>query len=281
MRATELSFLIEPQNGISADLTSRNYVRNVKVDGPYGEDLKLHDYETVILVAKGIGIAGLIPYTRSLTYRRLNTDKDYDTYRRGLITRKIDLYWVLDDNSEQQWVHEWFNKLRGKDSKNLILNCSCFFPHKKSEAPPVPPNSHWKFSYEKQAIPAIEDLIVKQLSRSAGRTKIAGNLSKLLACGTSRFVETFRNITIQTMGQYQGIEFAEVEYQPKDTKRKQRPLHHVEMGPMHSSATLKSWESPKGRLEEITGSNASTLEEDDEGNVHSDERKEIATKEIV
>ena len=89
------------------------------IDGPYGKDHHLEDYETVILVAKGIGIAGILPYVRHMTYRRVSKDKDFEAYRRGLITRKIDVFWVLGDNYEEDWVSEWLSELQKRDSEKV------------------------------------------------------------------------------------------------------------------------------------------------------------------
>lgn len=120
MRATEISFLIEPSSGLSSKLIGRDSLRKVVMDGPYGKNLRLEDFETVILVAKGIGIAGIIPYVRSLTYRRVNKDKHHESYRRGMITRKIDLYWVLEDNCQEEWVPDWLVDLKMRDSENVV-----------------------------------------------------------------------------------------------------------------------------------------------------------------
>jgi len=119
MRATELCFLIQPQNGISSELIARNSLRKVIIDGPYGKDHHLEDYETVILVAKGIGIAGILPYIRHMTYRRASKDKENEVYRRGLITRKIDVYWVMENNCEEEWISKWISELQTRDSEKV------------------------------------------------------------------------------------------------------------------------------------------------------------------
>jgi predicted ferric reductase len=121
LRAMSLSFLIQPQSGISAELMAMNWVKRVTVDGPYGKNLQLETYETVILIAKGIGIAGIISHIRHMTYRRASEDKDHETYRRGLITRKIDVYWVMEDNCQEDWISEWIIELHERDSKRVSL----------------------------------------------------------------------------------------------------------------------------------------------------------------
>jgi len=70
----ELSFLIKPQRGISAELLIKNSVRTVIIDGLYGKNLHLKNYKTVILITKGISIAGILLYVRHMTYRKVNKD---------------------------------------------------------------------------------------------------------------------------------------------------------------------------------------------------------------
>jgi NAD(P)H-flavin reductase len=69
-QAKTLFFLVQLRDGLSWDLATRNLVRSVILDRPYGKDLKLKDYKTVLLFAKGIGIAGVLTYTLSLVERR-------------------------------------------------------------------------------------------------------------------------------------------------------------------------------------------------------------------
>ncbi|PMD22674.1 hypothetical protein NA56DRAFT_658055 [Hyaloscypha hepaticicola] len=214
MNASCLDFLVEPQAGITADLISKKCIRGVTLDGPYGKDIHLQDYETVILVARGIGIVGVLPYVRHMIYRRSSTSKNLEEYRRGLITRKIDLYWDMEDNSQQDWLEEWIKALKGRDAEKLILTFTCFYPSKKSKPPPIlqesgkPPDEHWRFVYEKEALPIINDLMLKRIARSPGKTKV-------VVCGAASFSKDIRTYVIDAMDSYSDIEFAEVEYQPR------------------------------------------------------------------
>ena len=119
MRAMELSFLIQPHSGLSSQLIARKSISNVMIDGPYGKNLHLDEYETVILIAKGIGIAGILPYARHMAYRRLSKDKSNEEYRRGLMTRKLDIIWVLDDNYQDMWVSDYMQQLQMKDKDKV------------------------------------------------------------------------------------------------------------------------------------------------------------------
>lgn len=122
LEASTLSFLIQPQGGISAELVNRTYVKRVLLDGPYGKDLCLDNYETVILVARGIGVAGILPYARHMTDRKVLPNEPWSRqYRRGLITRNIDVYWVLEDNTQEDWVSDWMKDLHDLDEKNVTI----------------------------------------------------------------------------------------------------------------------------------------------------------------
>jgi NAD(P)H-flavin reductase len=86
------------------ELNRRKSISSVVLDGPYGKALRLEDFKIVILIARGIGIMGILPHLRHMTYRSLSKAKEHARYRRGLITRKIDVYWVLEDEDQMAWV---------------------------------------------------------------------------------------------------------------------------------------------------------------------------------
>ena len=112
--AKYLTFLVQPQMGLSARLAMQSSVKNVIFDGPYGQDLRLHRYETVMLVAEGIGIAGVLSFALHLANWKFHGNPDY---ARGVITRKVDLYWVLEGNHQERWVAHQLKELIQKDTK--------------------------------------------------------------------------------------------------------------------------------------------------------------------
>jgi predicted ferric reductase len=110
-----LHFLIHPRNGLTARLALENSLESIDLDGPYGQDLHLELYDTVILVAKGIGIVSMLPYAKHLIKW-----KSSPTHKRRVLTRKLDLYWELDENCQERWVGEYLNELR--DKNNTVSN---------------------------------------------------------------------------------------------------------------------------------------------------------------
>jgi hypothetical protein len=94
------------------------------LDGPYGRNLKLWNYETVILVAKGVGIAGILSYALDLlSHRNINTGFTGSSLfrrKRGRdSTRKVAILWVLEDNAQEEWAAPGFNVLRNLDIKEV------------------------------------------------------------------------------------------------------------------------------------------------------------------
>lgn len=112
IRRTILSFLIQPQKGISSLLAGRNSLTKAIIDGPYGQNFKLETYESVLLFAKGIGIAGVIPHALSLIERKTHKEQ---AYKRALLTRKVDIFWILEESNQMEWVIKWIEELKSKD----------------------------------------------------------------------------------------------------------------------------------------------------------------------
>jgi predicted ferric reductase len=78
------------------DLDQYNKMRAV-IEGPYGKELDLKSYGTVLLFATGIGIAGQLPYITQLL-------DGY--YNFGEKNRKIALFWELDSESKCSNSHQ-------------------------------------------------------------------------------------------------------------------------------------------------------------------------------
>lgn len=112
MKEKTLTFLIQPRRGLSARLAMQTSIQNVVFDGPYGRDLCLERYETVMLVAQGIGIAGVLPYAHHLVDWKFHKNT---SYKRAVMTRKLDLYWLLEENYQEEWVGGYLKQLQQKD----------------------------------------------------------------------------------------------------------------------------------------------------------------------
>jgi predicted ferric reductase len=133
---TNLIFLVQPRGGLTARLGRELELSPVSFEGPYGQDLHLERYEMVMLVAKGIGIAGVLPYAQHLAERnrhdgdikkllKLASTPDKGNLRKALYrdaTRKVDLFWKLDLNRQEEWVSDQLNTLQDMDPGRASLH---------------------------------------------------------------------------------------------------------------------------------------------------------------
>jgi predicted ferric reductase len=119
VEAKTLNFLIEKRKGLTQKLIRRRSIGAVVLDGPYGVNLGLDNFEFVILVAQGIGIAGILPYIRHLSHRYFHENLEY---QRGLTTRRIDIIWALEDNLQENWATEFILQLQSIDAERVCLS---------------------------------------------------------------------------------------------------------------------------------------------------------------
>jgi hypothetical protein len=68
-KISNVSFLLSHRNSHMSALAKLEKGQRILLDGPLGQDLALSSYENVILLAKGIGIAGVLPMALELAER--------------------------------------------------------------------------------------------------------------------------------------------------------------------------------------------------------------------
>lgn len=78
------------------------------IDGPYGQDLNLESFESVMLVARGAGIVGVLSIARTLWECRHDN-----------VLRRVNIFWSLDRNSQGEWVSEYMRALQELDAANV------------------------------------------------------------------------------------------------------------------------------------------------------------------
>ncbi|KAH9905233.1 ferric reductase transmembrane component 3 [Xylariomycetidae sp. FL2044] len=81
------------------------------VEGPYGRELPLDLYGTVLLIASGIGIAGQLSYVAQLL-------GDYHNGRTK--TRRIALLWEVESEIQTAWVADQMQKLLERDTDRIL-----------------------------------------------------------------------------------------------------------------------------------------------------------------
>lgn len=105
-RQHTLEFFVEPRKGLTRELLSHaeaeggNGAKNSRMvlfSGPHGISAAVNEYENMLIVADGFGIAAQLPYLRRLIHG-YNARKDR--------VRRIHLIWQLRDIGKPQDVLE-------------------------------------------------------------------------------------------------------------------------------------------------------------------------------
>ena len=127
-KASTMDFIISHKGQHSQAVLSVRKGQDILLVGPYGKDLGLHRYETVILSARGLGILGVLPFALHLAGRKQQDSMVRDKASRLRdsedavfrdVTRKIDLVWWLENNEEEKWAVDQFQSLQSLDPDNV------------------------------------------------------------------------------------------------------------------------------------------------------------------
>ncbi|KAI3579771.1 hypothetical protein IWW34DRAFT_621180 [Fusarium oxysporum f. sp. albedinis] len=228
-QASDLTFLISRTIGHHRrSLGSIFPESRLRLDGPYGKDLKLHTFETVVLTAKGLGISGILPFALHLAARKRHDNGLRDKSARlrdssepvfGDLSRHVDLIWWLEHDDQDRWVHDQLQSLQEVDNKacltrslsQLIANSQkflivwCIYPVKRNPERKLPftSNEYWSRRYNFGFDEFSREL--RQEARYPGRTVV-------VASGEEKFVSMMRDMVVQNTTSKRLIEFADVEY---------------------------------------------------------------------
>ncbi|KAK8121332.1 hypothetical protein PG999_005452 [Apiospora kogelbergensis] len=239
--SARVTFLMQRQGNVAILAKDEKQLQVAYLDGPYGHDLKLQEFENIFLAAKGIGIAGILPYAMDLAQRQRFDEQlvartaraKESTPKEALFrdkTRRIDLFWVLDDNSQQKWMREELQALQNLDPRNRLLCIWCIYPSPGKSKPPFEINDYWRCLYPTRGSDFHKNGIFKEIAKGAnspGRTIVVGEsrsypcLLTLLtptACGDALFTGSIRDEAIRNAS----MQFAEVEFRP--SRVSQEPL---------------------------------------------------------
>ncbi|KAJ2983716.1 hypothetical protein NUW58_g6202 [Xylaria curta] len=215
----DLHFLLQERDSL-AQLDSGRSLQNIAIEGPYGKNMRAETYETVILIAEGVGIAGVLPYALHLAQRRQH-DQRFRTTNTAIfrdVTRKVDLLWKLNHGNEEQWCKDELTELMSMDSKKTLLSGRLFYPsnnHRKLEIPKEF-TKFWK-SYSGLSDKNVDDNIqhyIKWNSQYPGR-------SIAIVCGSRAFCRRAREFIVTTPRL--AVDFAEPEFIPAARKTEPAP----------------------------------------------------------
>lgn len=103
----DLTFLVSHNSRPLQSLRLKSHDK-VLLDGPYGRDLGLQYYQTVMLAAHGAGISVVLSFALYLWERQ----------GQGLL-RKVNILWSLERDYQEEWVNEKLKILKALDSFNV------------------------------------------------------------------------------------------------------------------------------------------------------------------
>jgi hypothetical protein len=200
-QGTKLEFLMECKGKSRGYFTFKRKA-SVIVDGPWGVELGLEQYERVVLVGQGLGIAGLLSCAIYLGERMRM--QSYKTKRSR--TKKLDLYWVSDKGSQALWVKKEFQALRSLDVGEQ-MKVGCQIPDKENvnlfkdknnengnkednEKDSKKDNGNWKLLTNMRGLESAEARLAKMIGGSEYKSIVVGN-HLLITIFRERFLTLF------------------------------------------------------------------------------------------
>ncbi|KAB5513058.1 hypothetical protein GE09DRAFT_1163722 [Coniochaeta sp. 2T2.1] len=194
------------------------------LDGPYGQDLRLHEYETVILTAKGMGIVSILPMALHLAARKNNDDSVRSQSNKTSdptvalatslntapvfhdSTRRIDLLWRLEHNDQELWVADQLKALQDLDPRQVMFLVWCIYPNARLRDPPFREEPHWSAIYPQGGQTMAEAEVPFSFEKALSH--------EVLLPGKCIVVDERRASVIRNTSRKWPIVFVEAEYRP-------------------------------------------------------------------
>ncbi|KAK3364742.1 hypothetical protein B0T24DRAFT_537301, partial [Lasiosphaeria ovina] len=106
-----ITFIISHNNRTSGFVPFHNG-QEILLDRPYGRDINATACTTIVLVARGPGIVGLLSFASHQVgrYKDKNSRKE---------KRRVDILWVLDDVGQQDLVGNRLRELQNMDQDSV------------------------------------------------------------------------------------------------------------------------------------------------------------------
>ncbi|KAI1464282.1 uncharacterized protein F4812DRAFT_467945 [Daldinia caldariorum] len=193
------------------------------IDGPYGQDLNLKYFKSVMLAAHGAGILGILSIARSIWEHRRSDD----------VLCRVNIFWSLERNSQGEWAAAYLKRLQELDAGNELFVVWCVYPSEKKETPVFEETSHWLYFHQVD-----RDVLLKHMMDATSER----------TCGDPDFSANVRKAVIDRRGT-RPIEFAEVQYRPSTKQPRTADGADSEKGAGKSNTTddadLEKGEKPR------------------------------------
>ncbi|KAK8144155.1 hypothetical protein G3M48_006241 [Beauveria asiatica] len=238
---SSVSFLLSRHGHHATAISKLGEGSCVLLDGPYGQDLALERQENVILVAKGMGIAGVLHVALDLAIRRFHDNSVKDRieelkkltrgtldsaqsshHRREIselrqiklfrdVTKKVIIFWSLEKNSQMDWVRKQMNELQGLDLHNRLIVVCCGYDKPRVGFEPFPTSAYWMCLDPNGGMP-FDQFIVSKIKEE--RCRLPGRMA-VVVCGGSKFKRLIRGAVLECLGE-ELVRYVESAYQPRE-----------------------------------------------------------------
>ncbi|KAF7594882.1 hypothetical protein BBP40_007916 [Aspergillus hancockii] len=221
-RATSISVLAKVESGFTRTLEQCEQKRlRVLLDGPYGQQKDTETYDSIVLVATGIGIASQLSYAKGIIERQVSTQGQVKDQFTGPQKKRISLIWELEEEYHEDWISDWMDTLLNEDSKTLALNYSLYILNKLDPAHREGQNIHiGRRGAAFYGKPDLSEILKKEIQICPGRL-----LLTVAADPETR--DKVRGIVLRSNGR---VDFHESDHQPgqrKDSFWAPKKSHHV------------------------------------------------------
>ncbi|KAF5120868.1 hypothetical protein E5D57_013204 [Metarhizium anisopliae] len=237
-QVSTVSFLLSRHGNHETAISMLHEGSLLFLDGPYGQEVDLAKDDILILAAKGMGIAGVLPMVTDLALRRdhdnrirerihdlterLRTEGNNEALLKEIAyvkamrlfrdaTKKVILFWSLECNSQMEWVEKQLKWLQEMDPQNKLLAVWCRYPDLRTGHDPFELGSRFWMCLDSSATPSFEKLIPIKLKEE--RLRMAGRMT-VFACGDAYFTALMRDGTIKILKD-KPVTFLESEYQSR------------------------------------------------------------------
>ncbi|KAH8755819.1 hypothetical protein F5883DRAFT_504562 [Diaporthe sp. PMI_573] len=112
---TRLQFLIDSRF-LDKPRTSR-----VSMAGPYRRNIHVERFETVLLIAEGMGIASILPFALDLARRKSRRESWRPRRRPEDLTQQVALVWKLDHSGQEEVASAQLSCLMDLDQEVVSL----------------------------------------------------------------------------------------------------------------------------------------------------------------
>ncbi|KAM0644674.1 hypothetical protein ACHAO3_009265 [Verticillium nonalfalfae] len=240
-----MSFLMARDGTLASQLERLVEGAALKLDGPYGQKSDYRQYEDVMLVAKGAGISGVLPYALQLAERRKSdSEVKKDIQRLQQEETELMLSAASAAGEHQQNFQRRLDTVRKErtslsrvlfQDKTQRVDLLWMLENEKQERwtagffsalqrlDPNNPSDYWKCTSAAPGGADVMEMMTNRIREKSTRTR--GEMI-VINCGDPDFTMRMRAGVIAAMGGRTFIEFVESEYQP----RSHRPIDAVVAG---------------------------------------------------